>query len=92
VRIETTAQFRRCLRGFPDGRLESILDAMRAAAAAYGRPHLHGGIGLRIIGDFIECRDALDHRLLFQRDGGSLVFRFYGTHDEVRAFLRNRRK
>jgi hypothetical protein len=28
---------------------------------------------------------------LYQRDGGSLVFRFYGTHDEVRAFLRNRR-
>ena len=64
---------------------------MRAAAAAYGRPHLHTGIGLRIIGDFIECRDALDYRLLFQRDRGSLVFRFYGTHDEVRAFLRNRR-
>lgn len=92
MKIETTAQFRRCLRGLPDERLESILDAMRAAAQAYGRPHLHGGIGLRIIGDFIECRDALDHRLLFQRDEGSLVFRFYGTHDAVRAFLRSRRK
>lgn len=65
---------------------------MRAAAATYVRPHLHGGIGLRIIGDFIECRDVLDHRLLFQWDEGSLVFRFYGTHDEVLAFLRNRQK
>jgi len=91
VKLETTAQFRRCLRGFPDERMESILATMRAAAAAYGRPHLHAGIGLRIIGGFIECRDALDYRLLFQRDGGSLVFRFYGTHDEVRTFLRNRR-
>jgi hypothetical protein len=91
VKLETTAQFRRCLRGFSDERMESVLATMRAAAGAYGRPHLHAGIGLRIIDDFIECRDALDHRLLFQRDGGSLVFRFYGTHDEVRAFLRNRR-
>jgi hypothetical protein len=91
VKLETTALFRRCLRGFSDERMESILATMRAAAAAYGRPHLHAGIGLRIIDDFIECRDALDHRLLFQRDGGSLVFRFYGTHDKVRAFLRNRR-
>jgi hypothetical protein len=91
VKLETTAQFRRCLRGFSDERMESILATMRAAAGAYGRPHLHAGIGLRIIDDFIECRDALDHRLLFQRDGGSLVFRFYGTHDAVRAFLRNRR-
>jgi hypothetical protein len=91
VKLESTAGFRRCLRGYSDERLGSILAAMRAAAAAYGRPHLHAGIGLRIIGDFIECRDALDYRLLFQRDEGSLVFRFYGTHDEVRAFLRNRR-
>ena len=91
MKLETTAQFRRCLRGFSDERMESILATMRAAAGAYGRPHLHAGIGLRIIDDFIECRDALDHRLLFQRDGGSLDFRFYGTHDEVRAFLRNRR-
>lgn len=91
MKLETTAQFRRCLRGFSDERMESILATMRAASAAYGRPHLHAGIGLRIIYDFIECRDALDHRLLFQPDGGSLVFRFYGTHDEVRVFLRNRR-
>jgi hypothetical protein len=91
VKLETTASFRRCLRGFPDERMESILATMRAAAAAYGRPHLHAGIGLRIIDDFIECRDALDYRLLFQRDEGSLVFRFYGTRGEVRAFLRNRR-
>ena len=91
MKLETAAQFRRCLRGFSDGRMESIWATMRAAAAAYGRPHLHAGIGLRVIGDFIECRDALDHRLSFQRDGGSLVFRFYGAHNEMRAFLRNRR-
>jgi hypothetical protein len=63
---------------------------MRAAAASYGHPHLHGGIGLRNIGDFIECRDALDYRLVFQREGGCLVFSFYGTHDQVRVFVRNR--
>ena len=91
MNLETKSSFRRCLRGFSDERLASILNAMRAAAESYGRPHLHGGIGLRAIGDFIECRDALDHRLVFQREGGSLVFSFYGTHDQVRAFVRNRR-
>jgi hypothetical protein len=64
---------------------------MRAAGDSYGRPHLHAGIGLRIIGDYIECRDALDHRLVFQRKGGALVFSFYGTHDQVRSYLRNMR-
>ena len=91
MNLETKSSFRRCLRGFSDERLASILNAMRAAAESCGRPHLHGGIGLRAIGDFIECRDALDHRLVFQREGGSLVFSFYGTHDQVRAFVRNRR-
>lgn len=91
MNLETTATFRRCLRGFSDERLASILGTMRAAANSYGRPHLHGGIGLRVIGDYIECRDALDHRLVFQRQGGALVFSFYGTHDQVRAYVRNAR-
>jgi hypothetical protein len=44
-----------------------------------------------VIGDFMECRDALGMRLIFQRRGETLEFHFYGTHDEVKAFLRNRR-
>jgi hypothetical protein len=91
VKLETTASFRRCLRGFSDERLASLVLTMRAAAESYGHPHLHAGIGLRLIGDFMECRDALDYRLVFQRDGGSLVFAFYGTHDQIRAFVSNRR-
>lgn len=91
MKVESTASFRRCLRGLSDDRLQSILDTMRAAAESYGRPYQHAGIGLRLIGDFMECRDALDHRLVFQEQGGSLVFEFYGNHDQVRAFLRNRR-
>jgi hypothetical protein len=91
MKPETTASFRRCLKGFSDERLASILDTMRAAAESYVRPHLHSGIGLRVIGDFIECRDALDYRLVFQREGGALVFSFYGTHDQVRAYVRNAR-
>ena len=91
MNLESTASFRRCLKGFSDERLASILDTMRAAAESYGRPHLHGGIGLRGIGDFIECRDALDYRLVFQRRGGALVFSFYGTHNQVRAYVKNAR-
>ena len=87
MRLETTASFRRCLRGLPGERVKPVLAAMRAAAAAYGRPPLHAGIGLRVIHDFIECRDAFDHRLVFQRDAGALVFLFYGTRRQLRQFL-----
>ena len=91
MRTATLPSFRRCLRGRSDARLVAVLEAIRAADAAYGNPHRHSGIGLRVIGDFMECRDALDMRLIFQRNGDTLEFHFYGTHSEVKAFLRNRR-
>lgn len=91
MRTVTLPGFRRCLRGLSDARLEAVLAAIHAAAAAYGNPHRHAGIGLRVIGDWMECRDALDMRLIFQRREDTLEFHFYGTHDEVKSFLRNRR-
>ena len=91
MKTATLRAFRRCLRGLSDARLSAVLEAIRAADAAYGNPHRHVGIGLRVIGDFMECRDALDMRLIFQRQGDTLEFHFYGNHDEVRALLRNRR-
>ena len=65
-------------------------EAMRAAAA-YGQPHLHAGLGLRRIPPFVECRCGLDLRLILQREGGALVFHFCGPHDAVESFLKNRR-
>ncbi len=62
---------------------------MLKADQAYGRPHLHTGIGMRRLGKHMECRDALDFRLVFRREGDALIFLFYGTHDEVKAFLKN---
>ena len=91
MRLETLPSFRRCLRGLSDGQLHDILAIMKAAANAYGHPHRHIGVGLREIGDFLECRDTLDKRLIFRREAGAFVFHFYGTHGEVRAFLKNRR-
>ena len=95
MRTATLPAFRRCLRGLSDARLAAVLEAIRAACpaadAAYGNPHRYAGIGLRVIGDFMECRDALDMRLIFQRRGDTLEFHFYGSHSEVKAFFRNRR-
>ncbi len=64
---------------------------MKAALVAYGEPHLHAGLGLRRIVPFLECRCGLDLRLVFQKEKDALVFHLCGTHDEVRAFLKNKR-
>jgi hypothetical protein len=81
----------RFLKSVPVGRRAEVFAAMKAAALAYGTPHLHAGLGLRRIVPFGECRCGLDLRLVFQREGDALVFHLCGTHDEVKAFLKNSR-
>ena len=90
MRLETLSSFRRCLRGLSDARLFQVMEAMRRADQVYAHPHLHAGIGMRRLGKHLECRDALDYRLIFRRDQDSLLFLFYVTYDEVKAFLKNR--
>jgi len=81
----------RFLKSIPAARRAEILAAMKAAEVAYGKPHLHAGVGLRRIPPFMECRCGLDLRLIFQREGKNLVFHLCGTHDEVESFLKNQR-
>lgn len=88
MRLLATPRFKKSV---PADRRAEAFEAMRAAALAFGTPHLHAGLGLRRIPPFVECRCGLDLRLVFQREGDALVFHLCGTHDEVRAFLKNRR-
>lgn len=81
----------RFLKSIPAARRAEILAAMKAAAEAYGQPHLHAAVGLRRIRPFMECRCGLNLRLVFQREKDALVFHLCGTHDEVGAFLKNQR-
>jgi len=88
VKLLATPRF---LKSVPADRQTEVWTAMRAAAAAYGQPHLHAGLGLRRIKPFMECRCGLDLRLVFQREGTALVFHLCGTHSEVKSFLNNQR-
>jgi hypothetical protein len=88
VKLSATPRF---LRSVPADRRAEVFAVMKAALAAYGQPHLHGGIGLRRIPPFMECRCGLDLRLVFQREESALVFHLCGGHDEVHAFLKNHR-
>ncbi len=88
MKIQATPRF---LKSIPPARRAEVLAAMKEAAAVFGQPHLHAGLGLRRIVPFMECRCGLDLRLIFQRERDALVFHLCGTHDEVKAFLKNRR-
>jgi len=64
-----------------------------AVLGAWGRPHVHSGIGIRKLrGNFFECRSGLKTRLLFEPMKESfLYFHLLGSHDEIRHFLKTRR-
>jgi len=77
------------LRGLAkDDKTECLL-ALCELADAFGRPHVHGGLGIRKLGErLFECRGTLALRFLFQDRPAELFVSFLGDHDEVKALLR----
>jgi len=77
------------LRGLAkDDKTECLL-ALCELADAFGRPHVHGGLGIRKLGErLFECRGTLTLRFLFQDRPAELFVSFLGDHDEVKALLR----
>jgi len=55
---------------------------------SFGHPHEHGGLGIRSIGHFFECRAGLQIRVLFVVTGGDLILVTVGSHDAIRAYIK----
>jgi hypothetical protein len=72
---------------------KAIGEAMNAVLAAWGRPHLHSGIGIRrLTKDIYECRVGLDERLafIFVVTPPELIFFFIGSHGEIQKLIRSK--
>jgi hypothetical protein len=77
------------LRGLAKGDRTECLLALCELAEAFGRPHVHAGLGIRRLGDrLFECRGTLALRFLFQDRPAELFVSFFGNCDEVKALLR----
>lgn len=63
--------------------------AIQRFQESVGRPHAHSGIGLRPFGRFLEFRAGLDLRILALPAGGDFFLVCVGSHDEVRAYIKN---
>ena len=67
---------------------------MNAVVAAWGKPHLHTGAGIRrLTRTIFECRAGLHDRIafLFIATPPELVFFFIGNHDEIQRLIRSAR-
>jgi hypothetical protein len=57
--------------------------------AKFGRPHVHGGLGLRQLKPgCYEVRAGLDTRAVLLREGDDLVVVVVGHHADIRRWLK----
>jgi len=74
----------------PEPEAAEVTVALESIPAAFGRPHIHSGLGIRQLRPGIyEIRVGLRLRAIFTREGEWLRVQFLGNHDEVRRWLRS---
>lgn len=82
----------RRLKSLPKPERVECLSALCELPDTFGRPHVHGGLGIRKLGDKIfECRGNASLRFNFQDRPSDLFVSFLGNHDEVKALLHSRK-
>jgi hypothetical protein len=92
LRVRVTDDLLQRIRQRSKADRKIIGEAMNAVLAAFGRPHVHSGIGVRrLTKDIFECRVGLDERLafVFVVTPPELVFFFLGNHDEIQKMIRS---
>ena len=80
----------RRLRELPKNERAECLLALCEVTESFGKPHAHGGLGIRKLGDkLFECRANLALRFIFQDRPSDLFVAFVGNHDEIKALLKS---
>ena len=63
---------------------------MAALGDAFGKPHLHSGLGIRRLKrDYFEFRADRDTRMVFKLEGSTASVMLVGNHDDVQRFIKN---
>jgi hypothetical protein len=79
----------RRLRDLPKKERGECLLSLCELPEAFGRPHVHRGLGIRKLGhNLFECRAGLSLRFIFQNRPDEFYVSFLGTHDEIKALLK----
>ena len=75
---------------------QEIQAEVRSAAAllpeAFGKPHVHAGLGVRKVGNYFEFRVGSKLRVLFVVREGDAVLVTVGHHDHIVRFVRDKPK
>jgi mRNA-degrading endonuclease RelE of RelBE toxin-antitoxin system len=87
--IEFLPRFRATARALPPDRQKQVAQAVALLSDAFGRPHLHSGLGIRRLKrDYFEFRAGRDTRIVFKLEGDVACLALAGNHDDVKKFLK----
>ena len=69
----------------------AVFETILALPDAFRQPGQHAGLGLRKLhpSGVWEVRIGLELRVLIQMAPDTAIFRFLGSHDQVRKYLKN---
>lgn len=88
--VELGASWKRWSKRRSETELEEINQRLVQLTAGFGKPHAHGGLGLRRLGgNAFEFRISRDIRVVFLYfTPNRLHLMMTGDHDEVRTWLK----
>ncbi len=88
--IEHGVSWKGWAKRVPEGERDEITARLAELQNAFGRPHLHSGLGLRRLrGDAFEFRASRSRRVIFLFvKPNRLRLMMVGNHDDVRTWLR----
>ena len=88
MRIFYRPAFARSFKGLSAAEQQDVRAAQAQLSKAFGRPHLHAGLGIRRFGNYFEFRAGLKLRVLFVIESGDAVLVTVGNHDDVRRYIK----
>jgi len=89
VTIYQRPQFARRFRKLTDADKQELRETATRLPSVIGKPHVHSGLGLRSFGRYFEFRVGIELRVLFLVEGGDIHLVTVGTHDEIRAYVKD---
>jgi mRNA-degrading endonuclease RelE of RelBE toxin-antitoxin system len=93
IRVLLSERIRKTADRLPADVRDGVSKAIAKVGAAFGDPHRHRGLGLRkLAGRSYEIRVQRRWRVVFIRDGETLIAYDIMSHDEVALWLRGQRK
>jgi len=89
MRILQTRRAAAQIAALPASTRADLRERLRELPAVFGRPHTHGGLGLRQLKrGCYEVRAGRDTRAALLRDGDDLVVAVVGDHNDILRWLK----